>query len=417
MNNSNPYQEKKPNYFGIEDNLNTRKYFRYGGIAIIIIFSLFILNKLTGYNTSGYRTVIESLTGNVSVKFTPGFYFQGFGKTTVYPDIVTVNYTKDAAGSTIDIEPITIRFNDATAGEAQGISKFILPKDEKLMIIIHQDYRSVENLGLTGLKPYVTECLKNSSQLMSSEMHYLGGRSTMSQYFQDQLETGVYILKTVDKNIWDSIEKENKRIYITEIQRNANGIPIQKKSITGMYKIGVSDAVISDVDYEDRVDKMLGKKIDAQTQTSISKQKLMQAQQEALTAEAEGKKKLVQIEYEEKQNQTKSVISAQTEVELAKQDKLKQQIAYEGAILEGKKIKELAEAHAYEKKSNMIADGALEMRLKYNLEVQKVWSMAYQECKQPLVPTQYISGGTGTPPNAMEVMSRIMLMNQYNQGK
>ena len=60
---------------------------------------------------------------------------------------------------------------------------------------------------------------------------------------------------------------------------------------------------------------------------------------------------------------------------------------------------------------------SLEMRLKYNLEVQKVWSMAYQECKQPLVPTQYISGGTGTPPNAMEVMSRIMLMNQYNQGK
>ena len=187
-----------------------KKLIKFGGITLL---SLIILLWCVGYNTSGYRTVIESrLTGSQSIKYDPGFYFTLFGKTTEYPDVYTVNFTKDDAGSSVDIDPVSIRFNDATSGKAEGVVKLNLPKDEESMIKIHKDYRSVANLGVTGFKPFVTECLKNSSQLMSSEMHYQGGRSTMSQYFQDQLETGVYILNTNEKIILDSVEKENKRI-------------------------------------------------------------------------------------------------------------------------------------------------------------------------------------------------------------
>jgi hypothetical protein len=318
-------------------------------LAVIGITGVILLFSCIGYNTGGFRTVIESrVTGDITVKFGNGFYFTLFGKTTEYPDIMTVSFVKDETSSTVDIEPIGIRFNDATSAEATGVVKFMLPKSDSLMVRLHKDYRNVDNLAITGFKPFVMECLKNSAQLMSSEMHYLGGRSTMSQYFQDQLEDGVYILETEEKVVRDSVEKENKRVYLTKIA-TAKGQIERKRSMLTQYGIGITDAVVSDVDYEERVDNLLAQKIDATSKTSISKQELMKAQQEALTEEAKGKKLLVETEYKELQNQKTQVIQAETQVKLAaqqvqlqEQEKLKAQKSYEASIYEAKKTKELA---------------------------------------------------------------------------
>jgi hypothetical protein len=375
---------------------------KLAGIVVGIIVAVIFLFNCIGYNEGGYRTVIESrATGALSVKFTNGFYFTLFGKTTEYPDIITVSFTKDETSSTVDVEPIPVRFNDASSATATGVVKFMLPKNEDSMIKLHKDYRNIDNLAITGFKPFVMECLKNSAQLMSSEMHYLGGRSTMSQNFQDQLEGGVYILDTEEKVVTDSVglEKETKRVYLTKISIDKDGQRERKKSMLTQYAIGITDAVISEVDYEERVDNLLAQKIDATSKTSISKQKLMQAQQEALTAEAEGRKKLVEIEYEEKQNQTKQVISAETDVAVAKQGKLKKQVELEAAILDAKRIKELAEAEAYQKKAVMVADGALEKRLNALIEINKNYADAMG--KQALVPQVYFGGGTnGNVPNS-----------------
>ena len=385
-------------------------------IALLSIIGVILLSTCIGYNTGGFRTVIESrATGSLSVKFSNGFYFTLFGKTTEYPDIMTVSFTKDETSSTVDIEPITIRFNDATSATATGVTKFMLPKSDSLMVQLHRDYRNVDNLAITGFKPFVMECLKNSSQLMSSEMHYLGGRSTMSQYFQDQLQDGVYILETEEKIVTDSVEKENKRVYLTKIAKTKSGEFERKRSMLTQYGIGITDAVISDVDYEERVDNLLGLKIDATSKTSISKQELMKAQQEALTEEAKGKKVLVETEYKELQNQKTQVIQAETQVKLAQQavqlqeqEKLKAQKSYEASIFEAKKTKELAEAEAFAKKAVMVADGALEKRLAAIVEINKAYADAIG--KQPLVPSTYIGGGAnGQVPNSTALVDMLLV--------
>ena len=385
-------------------------------LAVIGIVGVILLFSCIGYNTGGFRTVIESrATGNISVKFTNGFYFTLFGKTTEYPDIMTVSFVKDETSSTVDIDPIGIRFNDATSAEATGVVKFMLPKSDSLMVRLHKDYRNVDNLAITGFKPFVMECLKNSAQLMSSEMHYLGGRSTMSQYFQDQLEDGVYILETEEKIVKDSVEKENKRVYLTKIATDKRGQIERKRSMLTQYGIGITDAVVSDVDYEERVDNLLAQKIDATSKTSISKQELMKAQQEALTEEAKGKKVLVETEYKELQNQKTQVIQAETQVKLAaqqvqlqEQEKLKAQKAYEASIYEAKKTKELAEAEAFAKKAVMVADGALDKRLAAIVEINKAYADAIG--KQPLVPATYIGGGAnGQVPNSTALVDMLLV--------
>jgi hypothetical protein len=204
--------------------------------------------------------------------------------------------------------------------------------------------------------------------------------------------------------VYDSLEAEKKRVYQTEIQLDKKtALPKRKTSSIKEYGITVADAAITDVDYEEQVDQKLTKIIDAVTKSSISKQELMTAQQQTLTAKAKGEQALVEIEYQQKQEQTKQVVEAETRVKVAEQDRLQQKIAYEAAILEAKKIKELADAEAYSKSKIMQADGALEMKLKAQVEVQRVWADAFSKYTGAVVP-QFQTGGGATANGALNFM-------------
>lgn len=383
-------------------------------IGVILLVTFILVNPFS-WNDAGNRTVVERTTGEQIVQFAPGIFYAGFfAKEKEWPNQISVTYQSDEANleledNGIEIGKVMIRFSDATTADVKGIAQYILPSDEKEMILIHNTHRTPVSLVVKRLAPYTKECLQSSAQLMSSEKHYGGGRAQMAQDFLDQLKDGVYLLKTDEEYIYDSLEKERKRVYQTEIQIDKSGIAKRKISSIKEYGITVADAAVTDVDYEQKVDDKLVKIIDAVTKSSISKQELMTAQQQTLTAKAKGEQALVEIEYQQKQEQTKQVVAAQTKVAVAEQDKLQQKIAYEASILEAKKIKELADAEAYKRKAVMIADGALEMKLKAQVEVQKVWAEAFSKYTGNVVP-MYQMGGSNTPTgngavNFMDIMT------------
>src|SRR5690349_5297186 len=388
--------------------------------VVLAVFSMFmialflILNPFS-WNDAGNRTVVERTTGEQIVQFAPGIFYAGFfAKEKEWPNQISVTYQEVAADlqledNGIEVGQIMIRFSDATTANVKGITQFILPSDEKEMILIHNTHRTPQSLVVKRLAPYTKECLQSSAQLMSSEKHYGGGRAQMAQDFMDQLKEGVYLLKTEENVVFDSLEAEKKRIYQTEIQIDPKtSLPKRKLSSIKEYGITVADAAITDVDYEDKVDDKLIKIIDAVTKSSISKQELMTAQQQTLTAKAKGEQALVEIEYQQKQEQTKQVVEAQTKVKVAEQDKLQQRIAYDASILEAKKIKELADAQAYARSRIMQADGALEMKLKAQVEVQKVWADAFSKYTGAIVPQfQTGAGVNGNGNGALSFMEII----------
>src|SRR5687767_3420669 len=377
--------------------------------AIIVLIFFLIVNPFS-WNDAGNRTVVERTTGEQLVQFAPGIFYAGFfAKEKEWPNQISVTYQEKAqdltlADNGIEVGQIMIRFSDATTADVKGITQFILPSDEKEMILIHNTHRTPQSLVVKRLAPYTKECLQSSAQLMSSEKHYGGGRAQMAQDFMDQLKEGVYLLRTEENVVFDSLEAEKKRVYQTEVQIDKKtSLPKRKLSSIKEYGITVADAAITDVDYEDKVDQKLIKIIDAVTKSSISKQELMTAQQQTLTAKAKGEQALVEIEYQQKQEQTRQVVEAETKVKVAEQDKLQQKIAYEGAILEAKKIKELADAEAYAKTRMMQADGALEMKLKAQVEVQRVWADAFSKYTGAVVP-QFQTGGGATTNGALNFM-------------
>ena len=380
----------------------TKKTIAAGVLAILGLILFLIVNPFS-WNDAGNRTVVERTNGEQIVQFAPGIFYAGFfAKEKEWPNQISVTY-QDAVpkleieDNGIEVGQIMIRFSDATTADVRGITQFILPSDEKEMILIHNTHRTPQSLVVKRLAPYTKECLQSSAQLMSSEKHYGGGRAQMAQDFLDQLKEGVYLLVTEENVVYDSLEMEKKRVYQTEIQYDKKtAAPKRKLSSIKEYGITVADAAITDVDYENKVDEKLVKIIDAVTKSSISKQELMTAQQQTLTTKAKGEQALVEIEYQQKQEQTKQVVEAQTKVKVAEQDKMQQKIAYEGSILEAKKIKELADANAYARQRIMQADGALEMKLKAQVEVQKVWAEAFSKYTGAVVPQIQTGGGPVT---------------------
>jgi len=387
----------------------------YGAGGIILLLFFLVINPF-GYNDLGYREVVETPTGQKHVIFNNGVYFKFPGsKVTTYPNVITISHRGTKNGSTVEGGLIPIRFNDATEASAQTVVRFRLPDKKSDMLILHSEYVNKEYLALKGLAPYTIECLKNSAQLMDSEQHYSGGRAQLSQFFQDQLEDGLYLLDVQEKVTRDTFTNEVKRVYESNIRIGKSGDKVRKESDLKKFGINIASATIENVDYESQVDEKLKKKIEASTRESVSKQNLVTAQQEAMTAEAEGRRRLVEIEYEEMQRQTQAVVQAETQVKLAEKDKDKQLIAMEAAKLEAQKIKALAEAEAYAKQKIMAADGALEKKLKTYEEVQKMWATAFQNYQGSLVPTIQTTsagkGGSNAGLDFMEIMGAKAAMD------
>ena len=380
-------------------------------VGVIVAIALLSFNPFS-YNHAGERTVVEQMDGKQFVQFTPGVYYAGFlAKHKEWPNQISVSYQTDKpdmelSDGTIEIGKILIRFGgDATTAFVSGITQYILPIDEKEMIIMHNTHRTPQSLVSKRLAPYTKECLQSSAQLMNSEAHYSGGRAQMAQDYLDQLKNGVFILKTSDRVIYDSLAKETKRVYETNQVTDKLGNSKRKFSSIKEYGIQVADAQITDVDYEKRVDDMLGKKIDASTKASVSKQELLTAQQQQLTAKAKGEQRLVEIEYQQKQEQTKQIVAAETKVEVAKQDMEQQRIQSQAAELEARKIKTLADAQAYAKRTEIQANGALEQKLAAYKEVQRYWADAFGKYTGNVVPQIQSGGSNGNGAlNFMELM-------------
>lgn len=386
-----------------------------GIIGVIALIIALWINPWS-YNDPTERTVVTGQGGSQKVVFEPGIYWAGlFAREVAWPNQISVSYKDSITGdkmddNTIEIGQIGVRFNDATTARIAGITQYILPPLESEMLAIHNAHKTPIALVKRRLAPYTQECLQSSAQLMSSEMHYSGGRAQMVQDYLDQLKKGAFLLRVSTVNIYDSLEKANRKTYEVVIKTDKDGQPMRKFSSIKEYGINVGDAQITDVDYQTQVDLMLEQKIKAATRASVSKQELMTAQQQALTAAAQGQKKLVETEYQQKIAQTTQTVQAQTKIQLAEQYKIEQKTAAEAAIFEAQVVKTNADAEAY--KASRLVSAGLSPWDKAEFEMKTRIGVAAEIAKIKL-PDTYIQGGNnGSNSSLIDALLSTQLINQ-----
>lgn len=305
---------------------DSRKWILYFGIVlgVVMMFNPFV------HNSAGERTYVQDpFFGTEKIIFDPGYHWGGFFcRTQEWPDVMSTVFD--------EAHPVSIRFNDATQASAQANVRWELPKDEVSMINLHKSYRSPEMLQERTLVPYAKECLAFSSQLMESETHYSGGQSKLKEDFRDQLLNGQYVLETNTSFVFDSIANDRIKITNTDIRKDVNGVAIRIPSDVQTYRVEAAFAAVPHVDYEPIVDEKLQAKIEQSTKESIAKQSLITAEQEALTAEAEGRKLIAQTKAKYQAEKEKAVIEAQKAKEVAKEQALQAKFTADKIEQEGR---------------------------------------------------------------------------------
>jgi len=327
------------------------KWWLSGMIGVLFIF-LGVANPFS-INDAGQRTVVQPIKGELWTQFGPGLYFSGFfSKKTVWPNNFTIQVSREGNKSPdADLWVVSNSkdgtFSEGDNAELEHTVKWDLPSNEVMMLDLHITYNNFENLMSTTLLSYQKKIASFSTQRMSSEAHYSGGKSQLDQYFQDQLRNGQVLLETNTKT--RTLEDGSQETYIdVKPKLNGNGVMVRVESDIQTFGILSTYTSMDNVHYVEEIDVKLRQKIKYAADKANSKQELIAAQQEEQTAIVKGRKLIAERTATEEADEIEAVIRARkaklVAAEKLEEDKYKaaSTLALKKAEAEGDKLKVMA---------------------------------------------------------------------------
>ena len=352
---------------------------------------------------AGEIAVIQSpLSGDLSVYTEPGIKWQGWGKVTKYPRQAQysfcskmVNVGNNAADQPVfeeqNCENSTtaakrLRFNDGGYANLNGSVNWEMPLDAPSVINIHKKFNSADGVESRAVGKMIDAAVYLAGPLMSSTESSGARRAELVQYINDQAENGVYstvarAIVTKDAIGNDITEK------VTEIVMDERGNPKrQQGSILSSFNIKLLPMSISELKYDRIVEGQIAQRQQSTTAVQISRANAARAEQDALTAEAEGRKNAATAKWAQETINAKEIAEAEKGVEVAKQAALEAEQYKREQILRG-------EGEAARKRAVMLADGALDKKLEAYMKVQGYWATAFQNFQGTMVPGVQMGGG------------------------
>lgn len=391
------------------------------GGAALALGVLIVVFTTMGVNDAGYRTVIQSPSGAMSVKFEPGWYFSPMAKTTVYPDILTYDFSSDDGHCSFSnedgsVDGIKVRYQDGGEGAVCGLVRVAMPNNEAEMLEFHKAYRDENGIRAKLLNQAIPKSINLTASLMSSEEAYATKRSEFLQMGEDQARRGVYRTKLVEKMVAVGLDENGKEEFqkklVPEPIIGSDGQYVTGGSDFEKYGVHIQQYDIKAWDFEPKTLEQISNKRAAEMAIVTAKANADRAYYENITVEAEGKKRVTEAEYAELEKAKREIVNQQKEqdmavikakqavlvaaqnVERAKQQVLEQQQLKLAAKEEAEKVKTLADGEAYAKKAIINADNALQAKLDAEVKIQDRWAKAYENRNVPATVT--VLGGSGT---------------------
>lgn len=389
---------------------------RLTGAAIIVVIGLILMAMTAGINDAGQRTVIQTPSGNLSVKFTPGFYLTYFGTTTKYSDVITFDYDKTPAregeDSVLDQLGISVRYQDGGMGTVFGKSRYALPDDEATMLELHKDFRS--NIGVANklLRPVTEEAMNLTAGLMRSEEAYATKRAIFTQMAKSQIASGKFIteIKTIvvlNTATGKSVETEVP-IIVTK-----GGVRQHQASDLAKYGVRLASIQLNDPGFELKTMQQISDKRDATMAIITAKANAEKAKQETITAEEEGRANVMRAKYAKEVLKEEFVVDAQRKKEVAEINANQKVEVAKLSLLEAKQnrlraieVKQtnilLGEGEAKRKELVMKADGALQQKLDAYVKVNQAYATEFGKQKWvPEIQMGVIKGGNSNNATAL----------------
>lgn len=363
----------------------------FGLIAVVILVwlsgSLFETNKF-----GNYQIKQAAMTGTISVRNEPGFYWQGGGSIVTYPVSEDVNF---------ETENLKVRFNDGSVASVVGTVKFKLPTDPEKQKELHRDYGNYDNVEKNLIVRNVSEALSNTATYMVAEDSYASGRAVFSDLAMQQLKDGIFktSTKTVEVIDTDGTKFKKKEIRVV-YDENGNPV-IQKPSLLKHYGIEILQFVVNDFEYDEKIKDLIARKKDAEQNKVVAMANAEKAKQDAITAEEQGKARVAEARANAEVEKITAVVEAQKKAEVA-------ELEAKQAKFEAQKIAEKGKAEA-EVARQKVAAGLTPLE-KATLEKETAIGVAQQLANVKFPDTMVISGGSDGKANPWDAVGLNQMM-------
>lgn len=399
-------------------------------VTPILSFIFILLPGIIFYAEYGTNYYLVSPLGNeFAVMDSRGFKLRLFSRVspwTKYIDIKTVD--TDSIGvileDTKELEGyikggIPIRFIDQVTGKVMLSARFQTPTEEGDFMDMAKKFRTMSNLVNNTLIPTLIEQTTNTGYMFAAQDYISGEAQLFKQTLEEQLKDGSYqVIKeelkdTIYSSITDTASRGIKEINTSYKVRKvySGGKPVRIPHEITKNNILVSQVIIQDVDPEPKFKERLEKQRDESAKRQLAQQQTETAKAEQMRIIAQGENDKATERVNKEKEQISQVIQYETERAIEEQKLKTARIALETSEIEAKRIKEMADAKAYEN-AKLVAAG-LTPQEKAEWEYKKAVGVA-EQMKDVKLPNYVIMGGSnqsGKELNLIESLIGVKLMN------
>lgn len=376
----------------MSENMSLRRLGALVGGAVLTLLTLVLTPQLFEVLDAKEVMVIQSMGGDLNCFTDPGPKWQGLGTVTTYPRRGTYSFDKhDEKNDTGK----ALQFNDGGKAVLYGSVNWEMPLDCKQIVAIHKTFGSAAGIEAQGVSRMVNSAVYLSGPMMSSIESAAEKRSQLVELINDQAQRGVYqtVIRSVEQP--DPITNEKRHISIVEIVRDSAGLPRrQQGSILEQYGIHLQPMSIEKLLYSQEVTAQIAERQKATQAVQLSQANARKAQQDAITAEENGKAEAAKAKWAQETIKAKLVTEAQQKLEVATLAAKEAEQFKREQILRG-------EGEAERRRLVMSADGALDQKLQTYKDVMTVWAQQFGQFKGTLVPQVQMGAGAAGGTNAM----------------
>jgi len=366
-----------------------------GGLGLLVaVFMLFAAPMIVENVDASEIVVIQSpVAGDLKVVADPGWTWQGMGTVTKYPrrnelrflDTECIKANADAK-MTAATGGLPIRFYDGGNATLCGTISWLMPLDPKSVIDIHKEFRSADAFEVQAIRRSMQSAATFSGPTMTSFESAAGKRNELLQIMNDQTLNGVY--QTISKNVRaKDIAGVEKDMTVTEIVRDEKGQPRRAQaSYVEKYKVQMLPMTISHFAYEKRVEEQIQQQQAATNAAVVAIANAKKADQDAITAEAQGRATAAKAEWEQKTIAAKTIAQADAQVTIANASVKEAEAFKKAETLRG-------EGEAARKRLVMEADGQLDKKLEAIVSINKMYAEAIKSAQPGAWSPSVVMGG------------------------
>ena len=368
--------------------------------ALVVIGGFVLFNGIFDHNESGVTQVLQHPGGDVTFKFTPGWYSdKGFSSVEDYNQNVTVAFGKTIEGASADLDSIPVGFNDGGQARVAGMVRVQLPLDSLHMAAIRKQFKSgFQHFIQSGIAPVVQNAVSIAANMRMSQDAAMQ-LAAFQQDVNDQLTNGIYVTKITTKNIKNS-DGTDQFSKVIELQMDSTGRPVRIPHQLMALGCSITQVKIDVPGFDESVKASIARRRELSLETENSKQRAIQAEQDALTSTKVGEANVAKKRAEFEVDKIAAVTTAEKERDVARLKKEQAEFYKQEQILQG-------EGESTKRRLIMNADGGLKAKLETYLNAQKAWADALGKYTGNITPV-YQSGAGTSGTNAFQQFMETM---------